>query len=662
MAMASLAVGIMSCGQKELEVANVASLLQGTGLLAQIYRYDGSGSSDTERYETYVGEENIPHLNFNYKNGVNPLPMGLPAGTKFTMVATGQIRFPKSGTYRFCLCSNEGQRITIGNDMFSDHLENGNNRMWQSSTYAVDAGDFADIQVTHYTNNPGSAHLSLYWIEGTDACYDPMVATTYACEPGVDIIPSHIHPVPAGAYYPPSESYLDIFKECKVTPTYVTEAEAPDPTLPNTKKALQLLENLTGKRFPLFDRLVTEVKQLLDQGKPIEAARLIMDRDPDFYDVKVADIFKPFSSTQRGSMNVPVNDAVATGVGIVRDGLDARLMLYGDFLYRIKGEIVGNAGVFYGRRYLLESNLHYDFIDAIKLPLKCALEKLSPTSLFDLPNGFRITAAEPDPTQPSGYKQKMKDLPNPAGMISSRGLQEAYSTAGTGRRNVLYSFQDFMCADIEKWRYSEYPDDLVRGDVDRSPGGDLFEYAQNCKGCHGALDGLSRAFSEYHFENGIFKYVPFFMGRNTFDTNESEDNTKISFTSAGGFNTYIPTHRKNNHNILFNPAMRVYDTEFVNNTPLGPMGGEFGFTVTEGTGPQEFGAMLATSARFPQCMALRTYESICKQDVFKDTVDGSFDPQLEQYVKQLGDSFADAGYDMKKLIEAVAVSCMGNGA
>ena len=113
-------------------------------------------------------------------------------------------------------------------------------------------------------------------------------------------------------------------------------------------------------------------------GGPIAAAFTAMD-NPSFYNVTLKNFAAPWTNRAQ-SVFVPLNDYIATVVGLVRDddtiGFDQ--ILYGDVIY------VGNAGLGLPP-YSNNNNNHYEEMENRGLDMQAGLEQRAQSSVTGLP-------------------------------------------------------------------------------------------------------------------------------------------------------------------------------------------------------------------------------------------------------------------------------------
>jgi hypothetical protein len=226
-------------------------------------------------------------------------------------------------------------------------------------------------------------------------------------------------------------------------------------------EAKRIFRRLTGLNLQPTDPLYAQMVEALEQGNAHEAARIVT-ADMHFYATAVRNWSSPWSSALDLTYQ-PFDDLQATVAGIVRDRIDFRLFLTGDFYYHADPK-------YPIQRVSDFSNLHYEALDSAALNLAEVLVKSKRA------NGRAI------------------------GVFGSRAFASAYYSSGTNRRAVKFSLEHFLCAKQSRWREASLPDDFVRRDVNRIPTGSVREYQTECRGCHAPMDSLSGAFSFVDFQ------------------------------------------------------------------------------------------------------------------------------------------------------------------
>ncbi len=95
--------------------------------------------------------------------------------------------------------------------------------------------------------------------------------------------------------------------------------------------AYRLFNRINGVP-PTADKLA-EMAKLVDEGKYEQAGlAAVNDSSGNFYNVTLKDVFTRWSNTDR-SPRRPLNDVVATAIGIVRDDIPFGQFLYEDIVY-----------------------------------------------------------------------------------------------------------------------------------------------------------------------------------------------------------------------------------------------------------------------------------------------------------------------------------------
>ena len=199
-----------------------------------------------------------------------------------------------------------------------------------------------------------------------------------------------------------------------------------------------------------------------------EGAAFIAMEDPAFYDVTLKNFAAPWTN-EAMSKFVPLNDYIATVVGMVRDDQDFRKILFEDVLY------IGDPSLGLPP-YSVSNNNHYSELESRGISLRDNLIRVSPSSY----NGPPSSAT--------------------AGVITSRASARAFFSAGTNRAMFRFTLLNHLCNDLEQVADVTRPPDRIRQDVSRSPGGDSRVFLNNCVGCHSGMDPLAQAFSYSDWE------------------------------------------------------------------------------------------------------------------------------------------------------------------
>ncbi len=166
----------------------------------------------------------------------------------------------------------------------------------------------------------------------------------------------------------------------------------------------------------------------------------------------------------------PLNDYVATFIGMVRDDVAFNTALSADLTYTVSGVDAGRFGD--QQRALRERR------DQRPQPLRRADADHAVV-------GAR--ASRPRPPRASSPRAPPR--------------KRSSSTAPTARCSAS-RMMNHMCRDMEQVHDTSLPPDRIRQDVSRSPGGDSRIFLNNCIGCHSGMDPFAQAFAYYDFDNG----------------------------------------------------------------------------------------------------------------------------------------------------------------
>ncbi len=403
-----------------------------------------------------------------------------------------------------------------------------------------------------------------------------------------------------------------------------------DPVMPEVQKPVSdarmksalIYQRLTGTRVPIDYAVLSDMEQLILQNKTDQAASLAT-QDLNFYNLTVRD-FAARMSSRAETYKAPVTDFIATVVGAVRDQIDARLLLTGNFYYKIKANSANGSAVQVPQNVvndILLSNNHYNAIDEQGLSMADLLEKVEGQKVIG-PQGVEVPH------------------PDPAGLLTTRGWLEAHATAGTNRRLVEFSFREFMCINIDQWADTSNSDERVGRDVDRFPGGSSSKFLTTCKGCHSGMDSLRGAFAQVDFADDRVKHGQVLAAGNQV----SQMKRSVSGVSD----------KLNGNAKVFPEGYVTVDSSWINQTVRGTNQKYFGWRgAVSGSGINAFGAMISRSQAFSRCMVQRVYSTICKRDV-------SIYENL--MILALASEFEKNNYNLKWLFEHVVVrkECLGD--
>lgn len=366
------------------------------------------------------------------------------------------------------------------------------------------------------------------------------------------------------------------------------------------QQAQTIYERIVGLRTPVTDPVIQQMAELIDQGNSFAAAG-IATQNPGFLNITVRDMAAKMS-TREETISTSLNDFTATMIGAVRDKLDARTLLTGNYFYMAdptKAAVPSHAV-----RDLLTSNRHYESLQAGGFDLAKVLVRKDGQRVF---NGT-VDVAHPDP----------------AGLLTSRAFMAAHAVAGTNRRLVEYTFREFLCTPIDRWSNSSGSDAMIGRDVDRFPGGSHTKFTSNCRSCHSQMDPLRGAFAYFTFSNGFAKHS-FMVPRLPANANNEDTsmgmlaglkNNDPALTNLPNLGNVSFVATKMNHNEQVFPNGRVITDNSFQNATIDTWGmGYFGWRgPTAGRGVKEFGRMVSESAQYSKCLAQRVFASVCKRE------------------------------------------------
>ena len=360
------------------------------------------------------------------------------------------------------------------------------------------------------------------------------------------------------------------------------------------EQAQRLHERIAG--VPASETVLSNMEDMISGDLPggaTGAASLAMD-NVNFYNVTLKNFAAPWTNRDQ-SMFVPLNDYIATVIGMVRDGEDFSTLLSGDRTY------IGRPGVV-PTNPSTTSNQHYVELEANNINLRDELEFRPQSQVMSIPSSAT------------------------AGVITSRAAAEAFFVAGTNRAMFRFTLMNHMCNDMEQMHDTRPPPDRVRQDVSRSPGGDSRLYLNNCVGCHNGMDPLAGAFAYYNFDEGTQSLV--------------YNNTQVA-------SKYF------NNDLNFPQGYRTTDDSWENRWRVGQNAylGFDGALPGSGNGAKSLGEELGKSEAFASCQVRKVFRTVCLRDAENATDRSAVDA--------ITATFRGTGYDLKQVFADTAVHCMG---
>jgi hypothetical protein len=357
------------------------------------------------------------------------------------------------------------------------------------------------------------------------------------------------------------------------------------------EQALRIHERLAGVPPSAAD--LNAMEAMINANNETGAANLAMN-NVSFYNVTLKNFAAPWTNRDQ-SVFVPLNDYIATVIGMVRDGEDFSTLLSADRTY------VGRNGVV-STGPSPANNQHYIELEANNINLRDELEFRTQSSVMGIP---------PAAT---------------AGVMTSRAASEAFFIAGTNRAMFRFTLMNHMCNDMEQMHDTRLPPDRIRQDVARSPGGDSRLFLNNCIGCHSGMDPLAGAFAYYNYDDA--------SGRLVYDAS-------------------APHSKHFNNDLNFPQGFRTMDDSWENRWRSGQNAylGFDGALPGRGNGAQSLGVELGNSQAFASCQVKKVFRTVCLRDA-EDQTD-------RDAVAAITATFRGTGYNLKQVFADSAIHCMG---
>jgi hypothetical protein len=361
-------------------------------------------------------------------------------------------------------------------------------------------------------------------------------------------------------------------------------------------KAKRIHDRIAGT--PPSTATLDAMEALVAADQPLQAADIATNA-PSFYNVTLKNMAVPWTNRDQ-SVFAPLNDYVATFIGMVRDDIPFNTALSADLTYTVSGVSPAASA---------SNNTHYETAEANAVNLMTALTQAQQSAVQGIP---------PAAT---------------AGFITSRAASEAFFVDGTNRAMFRFTMMNHMCRDMEQVSDTSLPPDMIRQDVSRSPGGDSRIFLNNCIGCHSGMDPLSRAFAYYDFDNG---------------SAEAPGTMRLVYTPGAVQAKYF------NNNTNFAPGFVTPDDQWENRWRKGQNSvlKWSGSLTGRGSGAKSMGEELANSTAFAQCQVEKVFKTVCFR------APSNLDDREE--VRDMTTRFMNNGYRLKQVFAEAAVHCMGD--
>jgi hypothetical protein len=347
--------------------------------------------------------------------------------------------------------------------------------------------------------------------------------------------------------------------------------------VPPTAEILQDMENALDPALPCRAGLTTTCDA---DG----AARTAMN-DVNFYNVTLKNFAAPWTNRDQ-SVFVPLNDYIATVIGMIRDDVAFNTLLSADLIYYGASNGMPSAA----------NNSHYQQLENNNVNLRDDLDFTTQSSIMSIP---------PQAT---------------AGIITSRAAAEAFFIAGTNRAMFRFTLMNHMCNDLEQVHDVNLSPDRIRQDVPRSPGGDSRLFLNNCIGCHTGMDPMAQAFAYYDFD---------------------EAQSRLVYTDGVVQDKYY------NNDLNFPQGYRTLNDEWENRWREG-QNSYLGFDPLldgYGTGAKSLGEELGNSQAFAACQVKKVFRAVCLRDAENDTDRNMIDQITSDFRNggyRMKDVFADS--------------------
>ncbi|MEZ5514262.1 MAG: hypothetical protein R3F58_10380 [Steroidobacteraceae bacterium] len=356
-------------------------------------------------------------------------------------------------------------------------------------------------------------------------------------------------------------------------------------------QAKRIHDRITG--VPPNETTLVRMETEISANRPLIAA-LIATENPAFYTVTLKNFATPWTNREQ-TVFAPLNDYTATVIGMVRDDVPFNTALSADLLYTVQASGLP--------AYSAVNNDHYEQAEANGVDLKAALRPATQSQLLGIPPAAA------------------------AGLMTTRASAAAFFLDGTNRAMFRFTLMAHMCKDLEELQDITLPNDRIRQDVSRSPGGDSRIYLNNCVGCHTGMEPMTQAFAHYDFDETQNRLV--------------YDPTRVDpkyFNNADTFKPgYVtPDDRWDNY-------WRKGQNRLLGWSPQLP---------GTGNGAKSLGEELGNSEAFAHCQVEKVFKAVCFRAPRNSADRGKVD--------QITASFKSNGYKLKQVWAETAVYCMGD--
>lgn len=388
-------------------------------------------------------------------------------------------------------------------------------------------------------------------------------------------------------------------------------AAAPDVLAGAREQAKRIHDRLAG--VPPTEAVLLDMAADISSGNAIQAAYTAMDNEA-FYSITLKNLVTPWTNRDQ-TVFAPLNDYTATVIGVVRDELDFRRILFDDILY------VG-AGSLGLPPYANDNNDHYEAFENQNISFITGLEQRQQSSVTGLP-----AAAT-------------------SGVLTSRGGARSFFIAGTNRAMFRFTMLNHLCNDLEQVHDISLPPDRIRRDVTRSPGGDSRAFLNGCVGCHNGMDPMTQAFAYYNY---IYDA----------DSDLTGENGSIGYNDVGQTDAVTGSRVTAKYHINdanFSFGYLTPDDSWINYWRTG-INSRLGWDQNlpgSGSGARSMAQELAYSQAFAQCHVTKVFRNVCLREP-EDAADRS---QIDAMVASF--SSDTHSYNIKQVFAESADYCKGD--
>jgi len=366
------------------------------------------------------------------------------------------------------------------------------------------------------------------------------------------------------------------------------------------EQAQRMYNRIAG--VPPSPNELSTMVQDIQGGNALAAANVAL-ASPAFYNTVLKNWAMPWTNRDQ-TVFAPLNDYVATVIGMVRDDVPFNTALSADILYvfnNVSGLPAPSAG----------DNNHYAQAEAQGVDMSDTTKLVQTTQSGTY--GIPATAT--------------------AGLMTTRGSASSFFINGTNRAMFRFTLMSQLCFDLPQVEDITRPPDRIRQDVSRSPGGDSRVFLNTCIGCHSGMDPMAGAFAYYNFNGTV--------------VGDGTNTGSLQYTPG----QVQPKYHINATN--FPQGYYTTDDSWINYWRHGPnqVLGWSSALPGSGNGAKSLGQELESSTAFAACQVQKVFQTVCYR-----TPDSQQDLQT---VAQMQSDFVSGGYKIKQMFAEAAVACMG---